>query len=304
MVAANMPSLSSGAQTHPARSLRLSELPRLLRHWLRYNVLYPCQSLFYSIFRGLSYTSGFDKIFNSSARQWDAFYHHFELRFRGDSKTIAERLRSRYHDRISALAANFAAHSPHTTHTALDLGCGSGEFLDLCRSVGFTTLGIDLSPPAIAACHAKGHHAYCKDILSYLRSLKDQSISVVGLFHVIEHCPPRYMLAVFREVSRVLVPRGMFIVETPSLYSLWSSVRQFYLDPTHLRPVHPEYISFLLDYCSLSHEETLTAAPVTHAERPSWQQLAGELPAATIAHFKKLDDWLYGPMDLAIVARR
>jgi O-antigen chain-terminating methyltransferase len=297
-VAANIPSLSPIDELLLSKVVHRSEWYRQLRRWILYRLLYPSHAFSTTIARKFSLLGGLARSFNVSERQWNAFYHDFELRFRGDSQVIAERLRSRYRDKIAEVARE------QQTPLALDLGCGSGEFLDLSRSQGFATLGVDLSPQAVEVCRSKGHYAYRKDILAYLRTLKDCSISLVGLFHVIEHCSPRYMLAVFREVSRVLVPAGMFIVETPSLYSLWSSVRQFYLDPTHLRPVHPDYIIFMLEYCQMKHQETLTSAEVAHPQRPCWQEQGGEQHAHSIAQFKKLEDWLYGPMDLAVIARR
>lgn len=236
-----------------------------------------------------------------STSQWNRFYHQFELHFRGSSEHIARMLRSRYEEKITRYFQQWEQQFS-TPPRALDLGCGSGEFLDMCKDAGFTTLGVDVSPQAIAICQHKGHQVVQKDLLACLNSIEDGSVHLVGLFHVIEHCSPRYMLAVFREVHRVLAPQGIFIVETPSLFSLWSGVRQFYLDPTHLRPVHPDYIAFMARYCGLIHQDTLQFAPVEHPERPQWDPLQEKLPAEIKANMEKLETWLYGPMDLAIVA--
>jgi O-antigen chain-terminating methyltransferase len=219
------------------------------------------------------------------------FYLRFEDRFRGAPDKILTRLDDRYRKLISAVAK--------TTHRALDLGCGRGEFLDLARQTGFATVGADISETFVRHCIRKGHQATNMDSLSFLKRQADQSYDLVASFHVVEHCSMDYNFEVFRQVRRVLANGGIFIVETPNLFSMWAGHRQFYLDPTHERPVHPELMQFMCETAGFSRVDLMSFDEVEHPERA---RLSAKAPKDLQAEFIKLEKWLYGPMDIAIIA--
>jgi SAM-dependent methyltransferase len=67
------------------------------------------------------------------------------------------------------------------------------------------------------------------------------------MFHVVEHLPFGVLADVIRECARVLVPGGLFIAETPNALNLRVAATNFWLDPTHVRPLHPELLRLLAD---------------------------------------------------------
>jgi hypothetical protein len=84
-------------------------------------------------------------------------------------------------------------------------------------------------------------------------------------------------------------------METPSLWSLWAGHRQFYLDPTHMCPVHPELVMFLGEYVGFCERTALWFDEVHHVERAQLSQYC--LEPSLREQFQKLEKWLYGPMD-------
>lgn len=230
----------------------------------------------------------FNKIFSNadvgtSDPAWHEFYQRFEARFRGSDELIRERYLTRYGEflRVSVKGG-----------VLLDLGCGRGEFLDLAKSVGFKTQGIELSDAAARITAQKGHPVEQGDLLRFLERQSEQSFQAIVSFHVIEHCPAPYFWRVVREAFRALEPGGMLLIETPSLYSLWVAARQFYLDPTHVRPIHPEYLRFLLEDSGFQRVETRSFDSHLGPERAVLDRgIEGQ----------KLEEWLYGPMDLAVL---
>jgi SAM-dependent methyltransferase len=67
-------------------------------------------------------------------------------------------------------------------------------------------------------------------------------------FQVLEHLPFPMLLRVFAEAFRVLKPGGLFLGETPNGANLAVGGSTFWLDHTHVRPLHPELLKHLAKY--------------------------------------------------------
>jgi 2-polyprenyl-3-methyl-5-hydroxy-6-metoxy-1,4-benzoquinol methylase len=67
----------------------------------------------------------------------------------------------------------------------LDIGCGTGEFLNYCKIKGWNTVGIE---PSDDARHLARRN-YSLDVFpeAYLNELQDNSFNVITLWHVLEH---------------------------------------------------------------------------------------------------------------------
>jgi hypothetical protein len=50
------------------------------------------------------------------------------------------------------------------------------------------------------------------------------------------------------ESLRALVPGGLLILETPNPENLLVGASEFYLDPTHQRPLPSKLLAFLIEY--------------------------------------------------------
>jgi O-antigen chain-terminating methyltransferase len=60
-----------------------------------------------------------------------------------------------------------------------------------------------------------------------------------------------------RECARVLLPGGLLIVETPNALNLRVAAINFWLDPTHVRPLHPELLRLLAERGGFSRTRDL-----------------------------------------------
>jgi len=105
----------------------------------------------------------------------------------------------------------------------LDIGCGTGGFLEYANNIGFELHGFDASNAQVGYArklfpnvrHAKG----CFD---YLDKYGDQNLlfDVVTLWDVLEHI--RNPLDYLREVREVIRPGGLIYISTPNgLAKLW-----------------------------------------------------------------------------------
>jgi ubiquinone/menaquinone biosynthesis C-methylase UbiE len=95
-----------------------------------------------------------------------------------------------------------------------DLGCGSGVFTDLLRSLGYNAVGLDISPKLIALGRAKypGVEFMEGDVEEL--PFADASLDGVLLSGLVHHLPDPSRCA--GEVFRVLKPGGSFVAFDPN----------------------------------------------------------------------------------------
>jgi O-antigen chain-terminating methyltransferase len=178
------------------------------------------------------------------------FYRAFEDRHRGSRELIKQRLRQ-YTPFLVPLAG------VHPQGPTLDLGCGRGEWLEVAAELGFTARGVDLDAGMLSACSELGLAVSQQDLLEALQACADESLSVVSAFHVVEHISFEVLRALMREAIRVLVPGGLLILETPNSENLVVGTNNFYLDPTHIRPIPSLLLEFCAEFAGFARVKTL-----------------------------------------------
>jgi 2-polyprenyl-3-methyl-5-hydroxy-6-metoxy-1,4-benzoquinol methylase len=104
---------------------------------------------------------------------------------------------------------------PSETARLLDVGCGSGSFLQLAESCGWRATGIDPDEKAVAAAVAKSHEAFCGDI--DLLEGNEDVFDVITLNHVLEHLHDP--VCVLGKCRRLLKPGGQLWLEFPRIDS-------------------------------------------------------------------------------------
>ena len=84
------------------------------------------------------------------------------------------------------------------------------------------------------------------DALSLLDEFSENSFSIVSAFHVIEHMNFHDIEKLLNMCKRILKPEGILILETPSIDNFLVSTKSFHIDPTHINPIHPELLAFMI----------------------------------------------------------
>jgi 2-polyprenyl-3-methyl-5-hydroxy-6-metoxy-1,4-benzoquinol methylase len=180
----------------------------------------------------------------------DGFYRAFEDHHRGSRDLIKARL-AVYLPFIEPLL------TPYPAADTIDLGCGRGEWLEILTGVGFKPIGVDLDSGMLAACHALDLIVELDDAIAYLSKLSGNSQTVVSAFHIVEHISFEQLQTLVAQAMRVLKPGGLLIMETPNPENIIVATRNFYLDPTHERPIPPMLLSFVAEYAGFSRVKTL-----------------------------------------------
>ena len=205
----------------------------------------------------------------------DQFYRAFEEKFRGPRGLIQQRLEV-YLPFVHPVCAAYPK------ALVLDLGCGRGEWLELLQKNSIVAMGVDLDTGMLAACQQINLKVQCQDALESLKQLQDGSASVVSAFHLVEHLPFDRVKDLVAECHRVLKPGGLLIMETPNPENFMVATHNFYLDPTHLRPIPPDLLAFVPEYLGYESVKILrlqeTAGVKTHPNLSMLDVLTGASP--------------------------
>jgi 2-polyprenyl-3-methyl-5-hydroxy-6-metoxy-1,4-benzoquinol methylase len=119
---------------------------------------------------------------------------------------------------------------PNTAARLLDVGCGSGAFLQVMKALGWQTVGLEPDPKACEFARASGLDVHTGSLQN--TTLEPASFDAITLNHVIEHLhDPKGDLDV---CLRLLRPGGTLWITTPNLGSIGH--RRYGKDWLHLDP--------------------------------------------------------------------
>jgi SAM-dependent methyltransferase len=229
----------------------------------------------------------------------DAYkYVGFEDQFRGSREVIGQRLESYlpYFEGASDV---------------LDVGCGRGEFLEVLATRGVTARGLDLNHEMAEACRAHGLNVAEADVVSYLEGLPDGSLGGLFAAQVVEHLEPAYLLRFLELAHHKLRPGSPMVLETLNPACWVAFFESFIRDITHVWPLHPETLRYLvlasgfttarIEYRSPvpPQDRLQPVAPAAEASSPS-----ADFVEAFNANVEKLNDRMFTFMDYAIVAEK
>ena len=168
------------------------------------------------------------------------YYLDFENKFRGDRNKIIQKFNC-YDDLIDLILKQ------NPSANLLDIGCGRGEWLQKCRDKFHNCIGIEFDKNMIKVCIDNGLNVQEGEAVKTLSHFKSGSVSVITIFHMIEHLKHENLVQLINQCQRVLSDDGILIMETPSIDNIIVSTKSFYIDHTHINPINPEAISFHIE---------------------------------------------------------
>lgn len=214
----------------------------------------------------------------------EAFYVALEDRFRGSPEVIADRQRV-YVDLVRPIADD--------AHPVLDLGSGRGEWLRVLGDASIAAIGVDNNRVFVDESSEAGLDVRQADLLEFLCQRADGSVGAVTMFQVVEHLELAVLLSVLDESARVLRPGGVLIAETPNALNARVASANFWIDPTHVRPLHPEFLRFCASYCGFTRTDGLFL-----------NDLDGGFRTIEDPHVRRLAEQFDGPGDFTLTAWR
>jgi O-antigen chain-terminating methyltransferase len=233
-----------------------------------------------------------------AGNQLDALDSHkyvgFEDQFRGPTADIRQR--------VSEYLPFFKG-----ARDVLDIGCGRGEFLALLREQGITARGIDINASMVDVCRQQGLDVAEADALTYLRAQPDGSLGGLFAAQVVEHLEPRYLTSLLDAAFDKLRPGSAIILETINPACWFAFFESYIRDITHVRPIHPDTLTYLLIATGFQHVDVRYRAP--YPEHDKLQRLAphvslGDAVDTLNANVERLNRLLFTWLDYAALGRR
>lgn len=225
-----------------------------------------------------------------TAHQLGSAYVGFEDQFRGSDEDIRKNLAS--------YVPLFAGASD-----VLDLGCGRGEFLALLREQGISARGIDLNASMVEVCREQGLQAEAADALGYLQAQGDGSLGGLFAAQVVEHLEPAYLTQLLETAAAKLRPGAPIVLETINPACWFAFFESYVRDITHVRPLHPDTLKFLLVASGFQRVDVQYRAPYPeHEKLRAVHGLPADAAEALNANAAKLNSLLFTHLDYAAIA--
>ena len=121
----------------------------------------------------------------------------------------------RYH-LLKGEVAKVKRYTGRAAGKVLDVGCGTGDRLDVFRDDGFETFGVETSDSADYAEQFMKLRVFKGDLLS--ACFPDRFFDIITLYHVLEHTHDPS--EVCREIRRILKEDGFLVIQVPNAESL------------------------------------------------------------------------------------
>ena len=117
----------------------------------------------------------------------------------------------------------------------LEVGCGSGKFLELSQKNGINAIGLDTTLTSVQQCKDKGLEVYPSTLEEFISSSNgnQHKFDYVVSFHCLEHVDDPKSLV--KAMCSVLKPTGSILLSTP--YSPMSFETSWF-DPLNYPPHH------------------------------------------------------------------
>lgn len=217
-------------------------------------------------------------------------YFDFENHFRGSCQNVKDRQKM---------------YIPYFKNCSIvvDLGCGRGEFLELLKENGISAKGVDLYDEYAEYCRMKDLDVVQGDAIEYLSG--NEKVDGIMAAQLVEHLDTNQIVTLCENAYKSLTETGVFIMETPNPTSLSIYVNEFYLDPSHEKPVHPQMLKYLVEKAGFRDVE------IVYTEVSRVGKTIPELRVNAEGNFdefntgmKEVADLLYGSRDYAIIARK
>ena len=136
----------------------------------------------------------------------------------------------------------------------LDVGCGTGHFIDYCQQHGWQVDGVEPNEIARTQAEEKTKIVIRQD----LSEVADTSFQVITLWHVLEHLPN--LEQTMNQLKSLLAPGGVIIIAVPNFEAYEASVFKEYWAaydvPRHLYHFNPNALEQLVNKYGLKVART------------------------------------------------
>ena len=125
--------------------------------------------------------------------------------------------------------------------SVLDVGSGTGIFLDQLARRNIVGRGIDNNPASVRYASMLGLDVKLSDAQAAL-SETAESFDAIHCSHFVEHLPLDALTELLALIAQALLPGGRLVLVFPDPESIRSQLLGFWRDPDHVRFYHPDTV--------------------------------------------------------------
>lgn len=144
----------------------------------------------------------------------------------------------------------------HLKGKLLDIGCGTGAFLEVCERSGWLVKGTEPDAGARAIAQKK-IKSYIEE--DFLEALEEEKFDVITLWHVLEHI--HQLNRALEKINKLLANRGKLVIAVPNVQSYDAKYfKQYwaaYDPPRHLYHFSKKTLEILMNKHGIKLDEII-----------------------------------------------
>ncbi len=182
----------------------------------------------------------------------------------------------------------------------------AAENFSICSGrEGISARGIDLNDEMAAVCRERGLDATVGDALSYLQAQPDGSLGGLLAAQVVEHLDPDYLMRFLETAYHKLRPGSKIVLETINPACWYAFFSSYIRDITHVQPLHPDTLQFLLSASGFQNVSVRYSAPFPEeAKLQPLLQTPGRMEETFNENVRRLNSLLFTHLDYAAIGER
>jgi O-antigen chain-terminating methyltransferase len=148
--------------------------------------------------------------------------------------------------------------------------------------------------------------ADCAEAVEFLNRQPDGAFGGVFMSQVVEHLPTDHLVTLLDAIGRKTSDGAVLIIETINPESLAVLMRWFWLDPTHVRLVHPETLQYFIEQAGFTIKTVQFRRQVPDEEllpTLTLRDIAGEELTTYNEAITQVNARLFGPLDYFVVGQ-
>ena len=231
----------------------------------------------------------------------DYRYLLLENRYRGSEEEIARRLEP--YGELFRL-------NGQTKAPVLEIGAGRGELQQIFKRIGVPSYGIELDDAMVVRCAEQALDVRLEDGIAHLKSLPDHSLGGVIAIQVIEHLDVPTLNQLFALCAKKICRGGLAVVETIHTPSLLALCHNYFRDPTHKQPLHPDTTQYMMELSGLLVREIRLLSPYPRGAELQEVAIPDELTPqfrgsleTVNSNIRELNRLIFGHQDYAVIAQ-
>jgi O-antigen chain-terminating methyltransferase len=177
---------------------------------------------------------------------------------------------------------------------------------------------VDLNDEMAAVCRARGLEATAGDALAYLVAQRDGSLGGLFAAQVVEHLEPDYLMRLLETAYHKLRPGSTIVLETINPACWYAFFSSYIRDLTHVRPLHPDTLRYLLVASGFQKVDVRYSAPFPEesklqpmrlprsasTDRSAATAALGEAATVFNENVSKLNGLMFTYLDYAVIGKR